>query len=257
MVQIESECFSLHKAGNGKDEYEDAFHTGITVSKDVAYHRFAIADGASESSFADIWADLLASAYCHGQWGRHPIDKSIAKLSKAWRRKLHPGELPWYAQEKLSNGAFSTLAGITFLLTDASSAVFHAAAIGDSCIFHIRGDKIIAFFPLGSIDDFHNRPVLISSNAANNHQLKASLKQWSGTADAGDSFLLMTDALACWFLTRYEENMSVIKKVHGLASERDFIDLVQSERKLISRNGGCYLRNDDVTLIRVNLFKGK
>jgi hypothetical protein len=254
MVQIESECFSLQKAGNRKDEYEDAFNSNIFVHKDTAYYRFAIADGASESSFADIWADLLASGYCNGKFNGKHIYKSIAKLSKAWKRKLNAKDLPWYAQEKLNSGAFSTLAGITFRLTDASSVAFDAVAIGDSCIFQIRGDKIITSFPLGSVDDFHNRPVLISSNAANNIHLEAFVKKWNGTAQVGDSFILMTDALACWILTRYEEDISVIKKIHGLACEHDFINLVHAERKIILRDGSFYLRNDDVTLIRVNLF---
>ena len=42
------------KHGNAEDEYEDAFAAG---SK-----RFAIADGASESSFAAPWARLLTEA---------------------------------------------------------------------------------------------------------------------------------------------------------------------------------------------------
>ncbi|AJY75055.1 hypothetical protein VN24_11290 [Paenibacillus beijingensis] len=252
-MQIESEYFSLPKAGNRKDEYEDAFNSSIFVHKDTAYYKFAIADGASESSFADIWADLLASGYCNGKFDSKHIHKFISKLSKAWKRKLNAGDLPWYAQEKLNSGAFSTLAGITFRLTDASSAAFDAVAIGDSCIFQIRGDNIIAFFPLGSVEDFHHRPVLISSNAANNIHLQAFVKKWSGTAQAGDSFWLMTDALACWLLTRYEEDISVIKKIYGLAREHDFIYFVQAERKLMCPGGSFYLRNDDVTLIRVNL----
>src|SRR5262249_6570016 len=138
--------------------------------------------------------------------------------------------------------------------TEASSIAFDAFAIGDSCICQIRGDTIIAFFPMGSVDDFHNSPVLIASNAANNIHLKAFVKKWSGNAQAGDSFLLMTDALACWLLTRYEEDISVIKKIHGLACEDDFINLVQAERKRVRRDGSFYLRNDDVTLIRVNLY---
>lgn len=254
MVQIESECYVWPKAGNRKEEYEDASNCSIVVNKDTAYYRFAIADGASESSFADIWADLLASGYCNGQFDSQHIHKSISKLSKAWRKKLNAKDLPWYAQEKLNSGAFSTLAGITFRLTDASSVAFDAIAIGDSCIFQIRGDTIIAFFPLGSVDDFHNRPVLISSNAANNIHLQAFVKKWSGTAQAGDSFWLMTDALACWVLARYEEDRSVIKQIHELACAHDFINLVHAERKLTSRDGSFNLRNDDVTLIRVNLL---
>lgn len=255
-MRVVSECFSLQKAGNRKDEYEDAYHSSLTVHKDTAYYRFAIADGASESSFADIWADLLASGYCNGQFDSKHLDKSIAKLSKAWKRTLNPKALPWYAQEKLARGAFTTLAGITFRLTDASSAAFDAIAVGDSCIFHIRGDTIIAFFPLGSVDDFRNRPVLISSNAASNVHLQSFVKRWSGMAQAGDSFWLMTDALACWFWTRYEEDRSVIRKVQGLAGEQDFINVVQAERQFRCRDGSFSLRNDDVTFIRVHLVKG-
>ncbi|WP_199620214.1 protein phosphatase 2C domain-containing protein [Paenibacillus alkalitolerans] len=256
MVQIESACFSLQKAGNRIDEYEDAFNCDIFANDDPGRFRFAIADGASESSFAGIWAGLLANAYCGGKFDGKHIHKSISKLSKVWSRTIHAKDLPWYAQEKLNSGAFSTLAGITFRLTgeDGFFAEFDAIAVGDSCIFHIRGDKIIASFPVGSTDDFHNRPVLISTNAANNMDLKAFVKRWTGTAQTGDSFLLMTDALACWMLTRYEEDTSVVKKIHGLAGEHDFTNLVHAERRSIWRNGSFYLRNDDVTLIRINFL---
>jgi len=257
MVRIESECFSMPKAGNRYDEYEDAFNRSIQINKDKTNYRFAIADGASESSFADLWANLLTSGYCNCKFDGNHIHKSISKLSRAWQKKLDGKDLPWYAQEKLNSGAFSSLAGITFRLMDASSAAFDAIAIGDSCIFQIRGNKIIASFPLGSTDEFHNRPVLISSNAANNIHLQAFVKTWSDTAQAGDSFLLMTDALACWLLTRYDEDISVIKKINELASEHEFINLVNTERKLMNREGSFYLRNDDVTFIRIKFNKGK
>ncbi|WP_165822625.1 protein phosphatase 2C domain-containing protein [Paenibacillus montanisoli] len=244
----------MPKAGNRQDEYEDAFNRSIQINKDTTNYRFAIADGASESSFADLWAKLLASGYCNGKFDDRPLQKSISKLSRVWQKKLQGKDLPWYAQEKLSSGAFAAIAGITFRLTDASFTAFDAVAIGDSCIFQIRNDKMIAAFPMSSADEFHNRPVLISSNAANNGPLKDFVRTWSGIAKAGDSFLLMTDALACWLLTRYEEDLSVIKKLYGLASEQDFTRFVHAERKSISRDGGFYLRNDDVTFIRVKLL---
>jgi hypothetical protein len=250
VVRIESACFSLPKAGNSKEEYEDAFSYSLAVDGGTAQHRFAVADGASESSFADIWAGLLASGYCSGKLDSKQIDKPVSQLSKVWVRQLHAKKLPWYAQEKLRSGAFSTLTGITFRLTDGPCAAFDAVAVGDSCIFQIRDDHMIACFPLGSVDEFHNRPVLISSNPANNTELKAYVKKWSGIAETGDSFLLMTDALACCMLKRYEEEPSVIQKVRALTDEDDFIDFVRTERTEL------YLRNDDVTLIRVNLLQG-
>lgn len=244
MVQIASDCYSLQKAGYRKEEYEDAFQSGVSMNM----YRFAVADGASESSFANVWAGLLAGAYCNGKMDSDQFHNSISKLSKAWKRKLNAKNLPWYAQEKLSIGAFSTLAGITFRSAYDSFVEFDAMAIGDSCIFQIRDTQLVCSFPLASAEDFHNRPILISSNGANNLHLQSSMKKWSGTAQAGDSFWLMTDALACWMLTRYEEGTEVIKQIQGLTCEEDFFRMVETERKQ------ARLKNDDVTLIRVNLW---
>ncbi|ACT00152.1 protein phosphatase 2C domain-containing protein [Paenibacillus sp. JDR-2] len=257
-MRIESECFLLPKAGNRTDEYEDASHSSTHVHKETTCCRFAIADGASESSYAELWARLLVKGYCLGRWGDRQIHRSVSPLSKAWQKKISGKSLPWYAQEKLSSGAFSTLAGITFRFPmDAESPAFDAIAVGDSCIFHVRGDTMIASFPLSTAGDFERRPVLISSNAVNNVQLDAFVRRWSGTAEAGDEFWLMTDALACWLLTRYKEDSGVIGIIQKLAGEHDFNHLVHEERRRPHREGYYYLRNDDVTFIRLKLVKGK
>lgn len=49
--------FSLCKEGNKPEEYEDAF------AGDPRSGRFAVADGASESSFACLWAKLLVNGF--------------------------------------------------------------------------------------------------------------------------------------------------------------------------------------------------
>src|SRR6266404_6244133 len=46
-------AFAVPKRGNSTEEYEDAFAANPNAG------RFAIADGASESSFASLWAKLL------------------------------------------------------------------------------------------------------------------------------------------------------------------------------------------------------
>jgi hypothetical protein len=50
-------AFALHKDGNRPDEYEDAYAGNPRVG------RFAVADGASESSFAALWAKLLVDGF--------------------------------------------------------------------------------------------------------------------------------------------------------------------------------------------------
>jgi hypothetical protein len=50
-------AFHTHKRGSPPDEYEDAF------AGTPATGRFAVADCASESSFAAAWAKLLVKVY--------------------------------------------------------------------------------------------------------------------------------------------------------------------------------------------------
>ena len=55
------------KAGNAEADYEDA------GAGDVRRGRFAIADGASEASFAGLWAKLL-------------VEQFVVHAGKPWRR---------------------------------------------------------------------------------------------------------------------------------------------------------------------------
>ena len=51
------QTLSLPKRGHSADEFEDAF------AFDPAAGRYAVADGASESSFAGLWARLLVEGF--------------------------------------------------------------------------------------------------------------------------------------------------------------------------------------------------
>ena len=51
------QAFRLPKRGHSADEYEDAYAANPYVG------RFAVADGASESSFAALWAQLLVNGF--------------------------------------------------------------------------------------------------------------------------------------------------------------------------------------------------
>ena len=57
------------KAGNRSDEYEDAFWPQRTINRTVnrsGLFRLAVADGATETSFAGLWARRLVRAYGSG-----------------------------------------------------------------------------------------------------------------------------------------------------------------------------------------------
>src|SRR5436309_5977268 len=84
------------KAGNAAHEYEDAF------ALEAAALRFAVADGASETSFARQWAELLVDRFVHeppvgGSRARHEpgIVRGVrgppARERSAAQRRHHPG----------------------------------------------------------------------------------------------------------------------------------------------------------------------
>jgi hypothetical protein len=123
-------------------------------------------------------------------------------------------------------------------------------AVGDSCLFVVRDDALVAAFPIQASDRFDNSPNLISSAPSRNGSLEAVLSHESGLASSGDTFYLLTDALACWFLARYEEGMdpwTTLDAVGGGTSRESLTDWMMGERR------ENRIRNDDVTMLRIRL----
>ena len=105
----------LPKRGNSEDEYEDAW------AGDPAAGRFAVADGASESSFAGLWAQLLAEGFLSAP---RPEDmpRWLAGPERRWAAEVMGLELPWYAEMKREQGAFATFARPGRIAADGGSA---------------------------------------------------------------------------------------------------------------------------------------
>src|SRR4051812_14467558 len=98
----------LPKAGNSIAEYEDACWPDGPLDIDTSVFHCAVADGATETSFADVWAKLLVRAYSDGQLSEPDLTQALVPLQATWSEQLSTKTLPWYATEKASNGAFST-----------------------------------------------------------------------------------------------------------------------------------------------------
>lgn len=231
------------KAGNSAGDYEDAFWPPEPVERrQRSCQRFAIADGATESSFSGLWARQLVRGYGKQGWTGKDLARRLPPVQQAWQQQVQARPLPWYAEEKARSGAFSTLMGLT--LQDHTGArgqgTWRALAVGDSCLFQLRRQKLLASFPLSDADAFDNSPVLLSSRPGPNQAALEAVQAQAGFWQTGDEFLLMTDALAAWFLR------------HGDAAAAwpppaDFPAWVHDlrQRRL--------LRNDDVTLVRVRI----
>jgi hypothetical protein len=248
-MHLRAQPFWLPKAGNPVEDYEDAFWPRQTIDREVARSSFAVADGATETSFAGIWAEMLARAWCRGQLSRRRIPSSLPDLQRAWLSRVRSGPLPWYAEEKLRSGAFSSLLGLTLGNgVEEGAGTWHALAVGDSCLVQVRAGRLLSAFPLTSAEEFHSRPVLLSSNPAGNRNMGEHVLCVNGTWEGGDRFYLMTDALACWFLRSVELDQDPCVILDELARGEE-IDPFAALMAELRASGS--MRNDDLTLLAV------
>lgn len=228
----------LPKQGNANDEYEDAW------AADAATGRFTIADGASETSFAARWAQLLTESFIAAE--RPAVLASwLAAPRRLWLDEVNLLELPWFAEIKREQGAFATFLGLGVRApTPKKKGGWRAVAVGDSCLIHIRDGRCIRSFPMQKAADFSNQPRLIGSRA---EDLSPDLGH--GTFEAGDRLLLMTDALAHWFLQTHESRGDPWEPVAlVLAAEDPEAEFATWIAELRDR---AELRNDDVTLLSI------
>jgi hypothetical protein len=224
------QTFHLPKRGHTQEEYEDAF------AGDPKSGRFAVADGASESSFASSWAKILVEAYV-GKPG--PWSAWLPAARTQWRTRLNGANLPWYAQTKVEEGAYAALLGVRF---DGTS--WHAEAVGDSCVFQVRDNGLRRAFPVRRAGDFNNQPNLLGSRLHKNAGTRTKRLHLESDWRPGDTLFLMTDALAQWFLGQVERRRQPWQQIRTIETAADFVECIEKLRK----DG---MRNDDVTLVRV------
>ena len=76
-MQVRTQAFHVPKRGNAETEYEDAYFPEIAPEREVSGFRCAVADGASESAFASVWARLLVRGF-----GRRRVDHNLAEYDR-------------------------------------------------------------------------------------------------------------------------------------------------------------------------------
>ena len=227
--------YRLPKRGNSEAEFEDE------LGGDPDAGCFAIADGATESLCADIWAQLLVKKYV----ANPVVDASawsdwLGPLRRQWWELVAQRAFPWYAEHKLEHGAAAAFVGLIIQPLHQWSAV----AIGDSCLFQLRAGALIQKFPILHSTDFTNRPRLIGSRPS---QPEPPLLNVSGEWKAGDQLLLMTDALAQWFLAEIEQHREPAPAIQRLLGHTPDLQAAEIE----GWRDADSLRNDDVSLILI------
>jgi len=218
--------------------------------------------------FPAEWSRLLVEQFC--------FDTSDLNLTlfetKNWQDWLIPIQGKWSAsiQEKVSQRpgiayvhlknsllsnepAASTFTGIQIRSNGEGNFEWQGMVIGDSCLFHFRDNKVKSYLVKSSLD-FNYHPEHFSSvQSGKNHQPTFI----SGTFEAGDVFLLATDALAKWIFNQYERgNITWSKTWESLMNLRNWEDLyafVANARENIENP----MDDDDVALIILSCVEVK
>jgi len=103
---IRTRAFHVPKHGNTEAEYEDAFFPENEVHREVTEFRCAAADGATESAFSGLWAQLLVRGF-----GRRRL--RVQQLQRVWQRVISRTPLPWYLEAKVPQGAHAAFVGLS------------------------------------------------------------------------------------------------------------------------------------------------
>ncbi|MFF9983022.1 hypothetical protein [Streptomyces erythrochromogenes] len=278
LKHIGFQCFLVPKTGSSAEECEDATHVSSSPDQNSAFA--AVSDGASESLLAGAWARQLVQGAVasmasaddrQGKGEDRPsasfVEDLLARTAGKWddyiaeyqaERAARGRPITWYEQPGLDKGAFATLVAVRIRTTLADPGVpeaarhwtWHAFALGDSCLFHLRNGRLIASFPIADHDGFGITPQLLGSRNRDAALIADRASTANGELRMDDELLLATDALAAWLLSQPGTSSGGAGKQLGLLADLGedlFAEWVQSERDK-SR-----MRNDDVALIRIRV----
>lgn len=237
--------FVTPKAGCSAKECEDS------VGVDRRGMRFCVADGATESFDSRNWARQLTKSWVRSSRpviSREDFAEWLPAAGDRLQSRWENRQLPWYAEEKSRSGAFAAFAGLMFERWEGKLR-WAAAVLGDSCIFR-RGasGKLEDAIPFSCGADFNSHPTLIPSKRAMQPRALQEMQFRSGTVEPGDVFLVLTDAIAAWYLEMLEshpERAASFESLAGRACQDGLESLLAEERKRAT------LRNDDIAVIRI------
>jgi len=227
-------------------EYEDAY--AVNSQRAVA----AIADGVSSAMFSGKWARLLVEAIVNGPPDpakREEFVQWLEPLRAEWERQIDRPNLPFFQKMKLQDcgGGYSTVLWLETLPPENGEHApaawrYRGVALGDCCLFHVRGGQIMATFPMQKSADFDLDPASLGSVR---HRQDRTLVFQTFEAEylPDDVLALATDALAAWIFRQVEAGKAVPWDEWAGMSDEEFATWLREVRKALA------IRFDDTTLI--------
>jgi hypothetical protein len=235
----------LPKDLNRDSEYQDAYF--VDGKRGVA----AVADGVASSLFSASWANILAKAMVHDPPNTNDapaLGPWLAKHREEWLAPIDPSTLAWHQKPKFQEGAFATILWIELFIAEKSDPAatgefqFFAYAVGDTCLFHVRGERLLRSFPLTRSEEFDNDPLVIGSI----DKKKDHLIEFSAIDDycqSGDLLVICTDAVAARLLYALEQGEVPDWSGYWNYTDDDW------RQEIAELRGRQAIRQDDSTLL--------
>ena len=235
------------KHGCAPEECEDAL--GLNLED----RSFAVTDGATEAFASGQWARHLAHKWAMSEV--RPLEMYdfrawVAAQGGIWHDAWKDKKLPWYAEAKERDGSFAAFVGLK--LETRPRPRWRALALGDSCLFHWHGDKLLRAMPLDDAKKFTATPPLVASRPAQHEAAFAKTVMLTDDLRAGDVFWLASDAIAAWLLRAWAEEDPLAARLQELLCEKrpqELNELIEHQRL------AKLLRDDDVALARIEVLE--
>lgn len=247
---LQYKLFEVRKAG--EETSDDYGRISLTENEGTKKQKLiaAVSDGATTSSYSNIWANLLVDAFIEKPYlhSKELLD-NVSTLSERWWKDVRQKDLPWYAEEKLAQGSFATFIGmkLNHAPGNPSTTRYTIIAVGDSCFFHIRNNQLYKSFPVADPDEFSSHAYLVPTQHELIAKLEGKIHRMAGSCQPGDTLVLATDAFSHWFLKSFAEGTMPMAQLEEAVTCDDsgqaFEELVNSMRQ------SGQMRNDDVVTI--------
>ncbi|MGA5423339.1 hypothetical protein [Streptomyces lavendulocolor] len=227
----------MQKEGDAMAECADAWYHLVqgggsvqglraTRATDDSTVRCAVADGASLSALPEPWARTLVRELCavpvRALSDADTLHAALRTLSDGWPAALRSyvtglgRPLDWLEPHALQHGPAATFVAVGVLPVPGGWR-WSAAAVGDCCLFHTRGDTLVTAFPLCLPESFGHHPDLVRGLDCLGAAGPSAIRTASGKAAPGDVLLLASDALAKWALAQETGRRPVWRQLAAVA----------------------------------------
>ncbi|MGO8690893.1 MAG: protein phosphatase 2C domain-containing protein [Thermoguttaceae bacterium] len=249
-MRFDSRTFMLPKDPEHPGQCQDACQ--VDAARGIA----VIADGVSSAIFSAQWANVLVEAVMAAAPDPNNAASFAAWLARqrqTWTQRIDSSTLAWHQRAKLPMGAFSTLLWIQVTESEREQPGAFGAyrlrgfAIGDSCLFHVRGRELVRSFPLETAAQFQADPIVLGSiDLKRDYLMRFTMLNELCYPD--DLLILCTDALAEWALKLHEAGGTPDWDRCRTMSEADWQAQITELRRL------RHIRYDDTTLVLLRVL---